>query len=391
MSPSKETLPRYIFLAELAEERVNARCEAEGSGYRFEYIVTCAESSPDEALELTEAYHLGGVDLVVGYAWNSQLEASMGYAVENGMVLVSPGSTSPLYARNDTVYRLCPDDNRQAAAIATAIAGFGVHEAVILHRDDQWGAPFAESLLWECRAQGVEATTRLGYTSGETDYHGVLLEAEEAIEDAVGIRGAGKVAVAFIGLGEASAILNKAMEYPGLVNVTWFGTDATTLDPRLIQEAGEAAAKVTLVGPENVHVYNEDFREVEALYAEEFNTPLDFYTANVYDGCMLAALAVAEADSAKGLDVAEVFPEVAYGHYGITGPLDLNPAGDRSWIRYYFYGYYGSGEHVMCIRNGHYTRLEKYGHLGSEFSAEPYLYDPYAGPVYLLPKQHEAK
>jgi ABC-type branched-subunit amino acid transport system substrate-binding protein len=250
----------------------------------------------------------------------------------------------------------------------------------------------AESFLWKFRADGGEVIDWISYTAEErSDIYESVDRANTRISDAVTHREIDRVGVLLIALDEASTILLEAEKFSVLLNVTWFGTDITTLDPAILTNAGHIASRVTLLGPVNTHIYNEDYQEINNYYYGEFEEPLDFSTANVYDGCWLLALSVLEAESVNSVDVSEVFGDVAYKHYGITGPLDLNEEGDRSWIRYYVYGYYDVEGTIVCLRAGSYTRLEKYGQEGSSISHSPFdvLYDNF--PYYIWEKQYESK
>lgn len=392
MSPSDEMFSKYHFIAEIAQEGINDYCNQSGLNQRFEFTLSNADGDPENAYEITKNYHEEGVNLIVGYGWNSHLNASLEYAMENDMVLVSPSSNSPLFSKQDSCYRLLPDDQREAKAIANMITNYGVDTIIILQRKGSWGKNMAESFLWEYRANGGEVTDWISYPAEDTyDISESLDRASKMVFDSIKYRGNDRVGVLLIALEEASTILLEAEKFTVLLNVTWFGTEITTLDPAILQNAGPSASRVALLGPLNTHIYNEDYQEINKHYYSKFGEPLDFSTANVYDGCWLIALSVLEAESVNGADVSEVFGNVAYKHYGITGPLDLNEDGDRSWIRYYFYGYYDVKGTIVCFRAGGYTRLEKYGKQGSSIFQSPYdvPYDNF--PYYIWEKQYESK
>ena len=392
MSPSDEMFSKYSFIAETAQEEINAYCIQLGLNQRFDIKVSNAVGNSKNAFEITKSYHEEGVNLIVGYGWNSHLNGSLEYAMENDMVLVSPSSNSPLYAKQDSCYRLLPDDQREAKAIANIITNFGVDTIIILQRKCSWGKNMAESFLWEFRADGGEVIDWITYSAEETsDISECLDRADIGVLDSIIYRGNDRVGVLLIALDEASTILLEAEKFSVLLNVTWFGTDITTLDPAILTNASHIASRVALLGPVNTHIYNEDYQEINNYYYGEFGEPLDFSVANVYDGCWLLALSVLEGESVNSVDVSEVFGGVAYKHYGITGPLDLNEEGDRSWIRYYVYRYYDVEGTTVCLRAGSYTRLEKYGQEGSSISHSPFdvLYDIF--PYYFWEKQYESK
>jgi len=336
-------------------------------------------------------YNEEKVNLIVGLGWNSQLNTSYNYIIENNMVIVSPSSTSPVFSINDSCYRLLPDDKKEANALADAISNYGLDILLILQSNCTWGKDFAQAFFWEYKAKGGVILDWISYDAENSHSITSALErADSLAQNAIQYKGADKVGVLLIALEEASDIL-LAAENSSLMNISWFCTETNTLDKDIQENAGKIASTVGLIGPYNTHIYNEDFQEINRLFLDKFGEPLDFCLANVYDGCWLLALSVIEAESTNSLDVSQVIETVAYNHYGITGPLNVNSHGDRSWIRYYFYGYYEINENVIFLRAGGYTRLEKNEKTGSSISHSPYdvLYDNF--PYYIWEKQYESK
>jgi ABC-type branched-subunit amino acid transport system substrate-binding protein len=390
MSPSDQLHPKYLFIAELAQQKINAHLNKTGQNVRVHIKVRNAEGDPENAYEITKKFNEEGVKLVVGYGWNSHLNASIQYAMENSMVIVSPSANSPQYSTMDGCFRLLPDDRREAKAIADIITSYGVDSIIILQRKGVWGENMAAGFLWEIRANGGEVVDWIEYDpSNSNEIRDAISRASEMAQDSIMYRGMDKTGVFLVSLDDASSVLVEAENHMSLMNVTWFGTEMTTLDPALLSNAGHIASKVSLLGPVNTHIYNEDFQEINNLFHGAFGEPLDFRLANVYDGCWLLALSAVEAESYAC--VSEVFGEVAYTHYGITGPLDVNEFGDRSWIRYYFYGYYEVDGKPICLRAGSYTRLEKSGHKGSSISHSPFEVPFDNFPFYFWEKQYDSK
>lgn len=391
MSPSDELAAKYEYLSLLAQEKINSYCNTSGINKRFYFNNSNAESNSQKAYEIVKKYNEENVNLIVGLGWNSQLNASYNYITENNMVIVSPSSTSPVFSINDSCFRLLPDDKREANALADAVSNYGIDTVIMLQRNCSWGNQFSEAFFWEYKVKGGEIMDWISYDADNThSISGALEKADSLAQNAIEYKGADKVGVLLIALDEASKVL-LAAENSSLMKISWFCTETNTLDKKIQKNAGIVASTVGLIGPFNTHIYNEDFQEINRLFSDEFGEPLDFCLANVYDGCWLLALSVIEAESTNSFDILKVFETVAYNHYGITGPLDVNSHGDRSWIRYYFYGYYEINENVIFLRAGAYTRLENNEKTGSSISHSPYdvLYDNF--PYYIWEKQYESK
>jgi ABC-type branched-subunit amino acid transport system substrate-binding protein len=392
MSPSTEQAPKYNFVTELAQEKINSYCNTSNINQRFIFNTTNAAGDPKKAYEITKKYHEKGINLIVGYSWNSHLNASLEYARKNQMVLVSPTSTSPKYAQKDLCYRLLPDDEREAKAVAIMMIKYGIENVIIIQRHDTWGKTYADYFMLEYRAEGGKILDQITYKIEQTQtIKQAVNRANEAGITTLKRGMSNTTAVFIIALEEAPKILLEAENSSSLMNLTWFCTETNTADPNIINKSGNIASKVTLIGPLNIHIYNEDYQEINKLYTKRFDEPLDFEIANVYDGCWLLALSVIEAKTSNDQNISTIFKEVAYDHYGITGPLDVNKNGDRSWIRYYFYGYYELNENLVILRIGSYTRLERFENQGARISRSPFnvIYDNF--PFYIWEKQYESK
>jgi len=388
ISPSNSMYKKYQYMSNIAQEKINTHFNQSELGYQAIIEVRNAGGTPSKAHNITKLFNNEGVKRIVGHSWNSQLNASLEYAMENNMIVVSPSANSPKYALIDKCYRLLPDDSREAKAIAEIITIYGIDSVILLQKKGNWGRQYAEEFLWELRKNGGDVIEWIEYNPDNTlNITFTLEKASMIVDDTIKVKGKKKTGVFLISLNETSQVLIEAEKYAPLMNVTWFGTETTTLNPSILRDSGNIAAKVGLIGPVNTHIYNEDFLEINQDFYEKFGEPLSFKLANVYDGCWLQALTSVSNPSSSS----DKIIETASTYYGITGPLEMNEYGDRSWIRYYFYGYYNINGQNICLRTGRYTRLENSGHKGSSIFHSPFdvIYDNF--PFYLWEKDYESK
>lgn len=90
----------YItYVDEIIEPDLNALAWDMGSDLRFEFDVRDAQGQAAIHLESVQYLNSKGVNLVIGGMWSSQACASLSYCNDNGLILFSPSSTSPLPAR----------------------------------------------------------------------------------------------------------------------------------------------------------------------------------------------------------------------------------------------------------------------------------------------------
>jgi ABC-type branched-subunit amino acid transport system substrate-binding protein len=354
MSTEESADPEYRLLARLAEDEINAYCNESGIDYRFEFVFTCAGGHAANSRDLTEQYHMDGIDLVIGYGWSSHLcSGTRPYAEENGMVLMSPSSTSPIYATEDNVFRLCPHDGMVILPLVRMIRSRGVSEVVILQRGDAWGDMLAEGFKEEYEGMGGRVVNTIRYkgeTNG-TEFNMYVEEADAALREAVERVGAEHAGVLLLGFSESTDIMQAAGGYPIMMNVTWFTTGDTSRTKRIRTEAGEEAARVRLIGPDPTLKDSDVYRRVNEAYSALFNESLGFYEATIYDCCWVMALSVIETGSTEGSAVMDVLLEVAANYMGASGDCHLDENGDRDAVDYSLWGVFeveGGYESLVC-------------------------------------------
>ena len=144
-------------------------------------------------------------------------------------------------------------------------------------------------------------------------------------------------------------ILERAGEYPTLMEVPWFCPERLS-DPSVITEnASEAAAGVGLLGC-RIHMPDNPVHErIDDAYQAEFGEPLGFIEANVYDGCWIMALSVIDANSTEGVAVCKALPDVAASYSGVTGRCILDEYGDRIEMDYDVWGYFEVEGETQCL------------------------------------------
>jgi branched-chain amino acid transport system substrate-binding protein len=307
----------------------------------FDFIVRDAEGSVERHLELVQEFHEEGVDLIIGGHWSSMAAYSLDYINENGVLLVSASSTSPLLAfPDDNLFRLCPVDTMQGAAIAEMLYSKGVDELVIIYRDDAWGGGLNDVVIEEFEARGGTILASIGYPQGEDDFASYLQDAEDAA-----VAGTGTVALELISFNEAAGILLEAENYPTIYGVDWFGCDGTARSGTILNDAPDQAVHVKLYSTRAAPTYSSKYYEMAERYESVTGIGYDFYPSCYADAAWLLAMSVMETRSTsgkpqlQGTDVAEVFPDVASRYFGYSGWCMLNEAGDRMRTDYNIWGY----------------------------------------------------
>lgn len=362
ISPTDGDLPKYEFVVRQAELDINRHLNEIGSATRFEFLLSSGVGMAARALEIVQSLHQGGVDLVVGGGWSSQLCTMESYSNINGIVVVSPSSSSPSehLTQSDNLFRLCPHDWKYGEDIANIAYDYGLRAVVILERDDTWGEGVADWFVERFEELGGEVLGQIKYLCEQKQgFNEYLRGAEQLIQESLPHYTNDEVGVLLVCFREGSTILKEASTRDIIMNITWFGTDSTANVEWIIEEVAPEVAKVKLFSPLPLPV-GSGTTNLTLSYLEEFEESLDFYVANIYDASWVLALSVLEAGTVDGVKVAEVLPAIAASYEGLTGLCRLDFHGDRSSytlgifacsldgeLRWVLAGYYYSEEKLV--------------------------------------------
>ena len=324
ISPTDEDLPRYKYMAELAETDLNSLCAESGFNITFRFQLSSANRMAAGALENTQAFHNMGVDLIVGGGWSSQLCVMRSYVNDNEILVISPSSTNPqeFSLQNDYIYRLCTHDFITGEIMAEVVESLGLERVLIIERGDSWAEGVGN---WFSREYSGEVIGRVRYAAEITAFNEVLDEAESLLSNEVS---GSKFGVFLIAFKETNDILAELIHYPNLSNVTWLGAEpmVITLDPVGMESIINS---IRLITPLIVPFPSERLDSIAEDYQAEIDDVLDFYDASIYDSCMVLGHSVIAAESIYACVVREVLPGVAEDYVGLTGPCGLDVNGDR--------------------------------------------------------------
>jgi branched-chain amino acid transport system substrate-binding protein len=344
ISPSASMYDSVKTLVGFAEEDINSYYRGQGMDVEIVFEMRDADGNSVTHLDMVREFKDNGVNIIIGGAWSSQASTTLSYANENGVVLVSPSSTSTdLAIPGDNLFRLCPDDAAQGRVISEALWSWGVKAIVVIQRGDAWADGIYDALNRSFSGRGGVVAGRDRYDPADSDFSGCLSQAEEWAQEAVGSCGVDHVAVEVLGLHEVADLVSQAKGYPALYGLYWFGSDGTARNAALTVNAPEEAGHLKVLSPLASPVESQSIDAFRDRYRSSSGGALDehwseLYAANWYDAAWICARAVVEAGTTDAGKVKEALPRVADDDY-TTGPCRLNPAGDRETADYVIWGY----------------------------------------------------
>lgn len=326
---------------ELAVDDFNAYLAEKGAGWFLSITSEDSQASPTVALEKIQALRAKNIKHVIGPQTSANLQNVKSYADSNGMTIISCCSTSPLLSiEGDSIFRLAPDDTNQAVAIAKLLERDGIEIVVPVWRHDAWGVGLETAIREAFPARGGTVDEGIGYSPEISDFSSSTSILAQIVQGHVDEHGAENVGVAYFGFAEAQLFFQSASAHDVLGKVKWFGADANTKDPGLVEDpislefVTDTEFTTVLVASGN----NEISKRVEDAVEADLGRIPRTYASSAYDAVWLLGLSMERVQSTDVALLTDAIPKVAAEHRGALGSVRLNSAGDLAQTNYDVWG-----------------------------------------------------
>ncbi len=317
----------------LAEGDINQFLSDAGRDMRVNLVIKDTVTDPKVTLEALKELQAQGVNIIVGPDDSASLAGVREYALENGLILISPSSTAPSLAlANDTIFRLSPDDIRLGIAIAALMREDGIRAAVVLGRKDIWADELINATSFAFAEKGGAILEEVRYDPGTTNFSLELNLLKDGLNDALVKYDPQSVAVFMASFDEGTSILSQAYKDPKLSAVRWYAGDVSAVPESNDSRVREFAKAVRFVYPMYGDERSQRYRQMEGILGHD----LDPYAVNAYDALWLIASTYLMAGSDDPEIIQRLLPEVAGSRMGSYGSLALNQVGDRDYASYAF-------------------------------------------------------
>lgn len=172
------------------------------------------------------------------------------YANDNGIILVSGSSTaSSIAIKNDTTFRLVPDDDNMASNLGALMHRDGIKVVIPLARKDVWADGMLDAIKKEFVLKGGTTLDAVRYDpSTENFSHELNLLHSEVIR-AVEDNDNSSVAVFVAAFDEILPIFSQANDDPILSSVRWYDCAPSGISLIHNQKASEFAVSTHFLFP----------------------------------------------------------------------------------------------------------------------------------------------
>lgn len=333
----------------VAAADVNDYLRDVGSDLRVEIDVADTRLDPALAAQALRDLAGRGVRVVVGPQSSAEVRAVKPIADQQGVLVISQGSTArSLAVPGDNVLRLCPDDTQEGPAIAALMVAEGRTAIIGVSRDDDGNLGLQASAGASFAARGGTVLAGVVYPLDAPDLDLAAFDLDLRVESAIAERGADAVGVYLTAFDEGAELLAIAAAYPSLSAVRWYGSDGVVASPAFLA-AGSASFAHGVGYPCPIFGLDPDAAPLRAPVAHQVEAMTglapDAFGLSTYDAVWLSALSYLQAGGTTNLArYRDAFTRTAETYFGVTGWTRLNAAGDRAAGAFDFSGLCPAGD-----------------------------------------------
>ena len=249
-----------------------------------------------------ESHFANGIPAVIG-AIGSAWTIEAADVAREGMVLVSPTSSSPLISElddNGYVFRTCPSDALQGRLMAERAISSGFERAAVIYVDGAYGGEMATTFAENFEAAGGTITSSIAYDENQNSYVEMWAEVFDQSPEAV--------VMPVYPIDGSQMVVDYNTHY-ATEDVFFYFADALA-DPDFIALVGEDNFSFRHEGtaPNGVGTHFDDFAEA---FEAEFGEEPGVYHPNTYDAVYLVALAAKAAGSLEPVAIRDAMSEVS--------------------------------------------------------------------------------
>ncbi len=321
---------------QIAEDHLEAEAISQHGGYRFQFFVRDTQLDPAMALEAIKDLDKRGVKIIIGPQTSSEVAMIKPYADAHNILVISQGSTaSSLAIAGDNIFRFCPNDMREAAAIVALMWHDGIRNIVPLWRNDAGNNGLHDSVQAQFQALGGTVASGFRYEPTTTDFSAATSSIAFQITSLVGGgTDASTIAVYLAAFDEVVDVFHAAQSNPTLSTTMWYGSDGVALSAALTSDATAAAFAASVGYPNPIFGLPDSLQSewqpiADAIEAQTGIKP-DAFALSAYDALFVVQRALEDVGDLKNFaNFKTAFVNEADAYVGITGSTALDSAGDR--------------------------------------------------------------
>ena len=347
---------------QIATDQLDAEAKANQGGYRFHLFVRDTQQDPVKALAAIKDLDKRGVQIIVGPQTSAEVAMIKPFADAHNILVISQGSTaSSLAIADDNIFRFCPNDKREAAAIVALMQHDGIHAIVPLWRNDAGNNGLHDSVKAAFENIGGTVTSGFQYQPTTTDFSAATASVASQIQSLL-TAGAdpNSIAIYLAAFDEAVGVFHSAAANFTLSSARWYGSDGVALSAALTGDASASAFAASAYYPNPTFGLDDALQKLwqpvaNAIEARTGITP-DAFALSAYDALFVVERALRVTGNLKDFSsFKSAFVDAANAYSGVTGSTALDTAGDRLSADFDFWAVRQVNGTFSWVRIGTYT------------------------------------
>src|SRR5438067_2292807 len=321
---------------QIATDLLDAEAKANQGGYRFHFFARDTQQDPVKALAAIRDLDKRGVQIIVGPQTSAEVAMIKPFADAHNILVISQGSTaSSLAIAGDNIFRFCPNDKREAAAIVSLMQHDGIHAIIPLWRNDAGNNGLHDSVKAAFENIGGTVTSGFQYQPTTTEFSAATASVASQMQSLV-TAGAdpNSIAIYLAAFDEAVGIFHSAAANSTLSSARWYGSDGVALSAVLTGDASASAFAASAYYPNPTFGLDDALQNLwqpvaNAIEARTGITP-DAFALSAYDALFVVERALRVTGNLKDFaSFKSAFVDAANAYSGVTGSTALDSAGDR--------------------------------------------------------------
>ena len=327
---------------QLAADDINAYFQNKGEPLRFSVTFYDTHLNPDTAQADCAKIYSANSHFVIGP--QSSAELAKVAMSNNSAILVSQGSTAgSLAIAGDGIFRFCPPDKVEGAAIANSIYNSGIRGLAMVARNDAGNQGLQSATAASFVAKGGAVSTYNTYTTSTTDFTTVLANLHATISQLATTYGINNTGVYLASFEEGATLFAQAVTDSLLSQVKWYGGDGIVLSSAVTADtnASNFALRTSFFAPSfglPLSLQNR-WKPVSTRVQAITGIAPDGFALSAYDAMWVMAYTEESSNGSSTYnDLRNSFAQLANTYIGITGSTALDSNGDRASGSFDYWG-----------------------------------------------------
>jgi branched-chain amino acid transport system substrate-binding protein len=345
---------------QVAVEQLEAEPSSQGAKFKVHLFVRDTKLDPNLALQAIQELDKQGVKVIIGPQTSSELAMIKPFADEHNILVISQGSTaSSLAIAGDNIFRVCPNDKREAAAITALMWRDGIRTIVPLWRNDVGNNGLHDSVQNAFQELGGAVTSGFRYEPSTTDFDSAIAAISSQVANARLNSNASTVGVYLAGFDEVVGVFRSAQSDPTLSSTAWYGSDGVALSQALLDDSTAAAFAASIGYPNPIFGLDDSLQSAwqpvsDAIQARTGIKP-DAFAISAYDAMFVIDRALQHSRRiGEFAAFKSAFVDAANNFTGVTGSTALDAAGDRLLADFDFWAVRSENGAFTWVRVGRY-------------------------------------